>query len=204
MYPPAVLAPTELLLRCACGNVRARAIESTPTTTNRVVCYCRDCRAFARWLGRPGILDAAGGTDVVQVARSRVVFDAGVEHLACVRLSAKGLYRWYASCCRSPVGNTAPALPFLGVVGAFFDPADASHRETATPPLVRIQTRRAVGAVPPGSAPALPMFLRVARLLTSWTLHGLGGETLFDPRTRQPRVTPRVLTAEERAALEDA
>jgi hypothetical protein len=168
-----------------------------------VVCYCKDCRAFARWLERSQILDAAGGTDIVQMARGRVVFDAGLEHVACVRLSAKGLHRWYASCCRTPIGNTLPAIPFMGVIDAFFDPTDAERRKAAIPPLSRIQIGSATGPVPPHSAPLLPMIVRIIGLVISWRIRGLGGETLFDSRTRKPRVEPRVLTLTERAALRD-
>jgi hypothetical protein len=168
-----------------------------------LVCYCRDCRAFARWLERPEILDAAGGSDIVQMARGRVVFDAGVERLACVRLSAKGLHRWYASCCRTPVGNTMPGIAFIGVIDAFFDPSDAERRRAALPPLARVHVGSATGPVPGGSTPSFPMMVRATWLLLSWSVRGLGGDTLFDPRTRQPRVEPRVLTPAERDALRD-
>jgi hypothetical protein len=193
----------DLLLRCRCGAVRARAVAASPSTTNHVVCYCHDCRAFARWLDRADLLDEAGGTDVVQVARGRVVLDAGLDQLACVRLSAKGLHRWYAACCRTPFGNTVPRMPFLGIIGAFFDPEDEERRRAAIPPLVRIQTRSATRPLPPGGAPMLPMIAHFTRLMLTWSLGRLGGETLFDPRTGKPRVEPRVLTPAERALLRD-
>jgi hypothetical protein len=44
-----------------------------------MVCYCRDCQAFARFLENPGMLDAAGGTEVVLVAPGRLRFTTGVD-----------------------------------------------------------------------------------------------------------------------------
>jgi hypothetical protein len=193
----------DLLLRCRCGAVRARAVESSPSTTNHVVCYCKDCRAFARWLDRADMLDEAGGSDIVQVARARVVFEAGLDQLACLRLSEKGLHRFYTACCRTPFGNTQPRMPFLGIADAAFDPADADRRRGAIPPLVRIQTQSATARLPPGGAPALRMLPHITRLLLTWSLRGLGGETFFDPRTGKPRVDPRVLSPAERSALRD-
>ena len=39
----------------------------SPSAGFRFGCYCRDSQAFARFLERPDILDAAGGTDIFQV-----------------------------------------------------------------------------------------------------------------------------------------
>jgi hypothetical protein len=193
----------ELSLRCRCGQVRARAVEVAPDTTNRVVCYCHDCRAFARWLGREDLLDEAGGSEIVQMARGRVTIKHGLDRLSCVRLSDKGMFRWYASCCNTPIGNTVPSVPFIGVIGAFFDPEDERSRAEAFPRAVHIWTRSASGPVPPGSAPMLPMIVRVTRLVLTWKLRSLGGDTFFDPRNKTPRVLPRVLDHTERDALRD-
>ena len=54
--------------RCRCGEVRGFVADASPRTVNRVVCYCDDCQAFAHRLGRADLLDAHGGSDVVQVA----------------------------------------------------------------------------------------------------------------------------------------
>lgn len=193
---------TELSLGCRCGRVRGRAVEVSPPSSNQVVCYCKDCRAFARWLGRMEILDEAGGTLIVQLARGRVLIDEGIDQLACLRLSDKGLHRWYAACCRTPVGNTIPKVPFIGLIGAFVDPDDA-RRAGAFPPLVRVHTKSAMGPLPPGGAAAFPMYLRVVRLLLGWRIRRLYGDALFDPRTCAPRVPPQVLTPAERDAIRD-
>jgi hypothetical protein len=40
----------------------------SPANGARIVCYCTDCQAFARLLGRAGTTDAWGGTDVCKTA----------------------------------------------------------------------------------------------------------------------------------------
>ena len=58
---------TQLRLRCACGSVRASERELSPARVVRGVCYRDDCQAFARFLGRAGLLDEHGGSDMVQM-----------------------------------------------------------------------------------------------------------------------------------------
>src|SRR5450432_3257521 len=104
-------------LQCRCGTLRGLVDE--PQSANRVVCYCKDCQAFAHFLGRDSeILDELGGSEVIQTLPKNVTFTQGVESLACIRLTEKGLLRWYAKCCNTPVGNTLGAykMSFIGLV----------------------------------------------------------------------------------------
>jgi hypothetical protein len=78
-------------LQCRCGEVRGRLTGASPRTVNRMVCYCDDCQAFLHHLGRADLLDAHGGTDVVQVAPSSLSFQQGTARIACLRLTARGL-----------------------------------------------------------------------------------------------------------------
>jgi hypothetical protein len=103
--------------RCRCGQLQGEVEPGEPTM--RAVCYCRDCRTYAHWLGHPqDVVDAAGGTDVVATHARHVRFTGGQAQLACMSLSPRGIYRWYAACCRTPIGNTArdPKLPYVGLV----------------------------------------------------------------------------------------
>jgi hypothetical protein len=56
--------PVSLPLRCRCGRVRGIAGDVSPSSGFRFVCYCGDCQAFAHFLDRADVLDAAGGTDI--------------------------------------------------------------------------------------------------------------------------------------------
>lgn len=104
-------------LQCRCGTLKG--LVHDPRNVNHGVCYCRDCQAFAHLLGRAGeVLDERGGTEVVQILPRNVVFTQGAEALACMRLTPEGLVRWYAGCCKTPIGSTlaTPKLSFISLV----------------------------------------------------------------------------------------
>jgi hypothetical protein len=198
--------PADIPLRCSCGKLQGIALGVSASVGCRMVCYCRDCQAYARFLARPGITDQWGGTDVFQVAPSRVRITAGMEALRCVRLSDKGLHRWYCGECMTPVGNTvSPRVPFVGLIHTFMDHGgDGRARDQALgKPLGYVQTRSAVGSVPSptGGASLLRVIGRSVRLLGKWWLTGAGSPSPFFDEQRVPRVQPRILSPEERAAL---
>jgi hypothetical protein len=197
---------TDVPLRCRCAHVRGVARDVSPSAGNHVVCYCDDCQAFARFLGTPGILDANGGTDIYQLAPARVTIDEGQDALACVRLSPKGLLRWYAGCCKTPIANTVSArVPFVGLVQPIMDhDAAGLRREDALGPvLARAFARFAAGEPPGGAHAKVPLWLyfRFARTIGAWWLFARGPSPFFDATTGAPRAAPRVLTPEERRAL---
>jgi Family of unknown function (DUF6151) len=172
-------APSDLPLRCRCGQVRGVASAVSPSTGFRFVCYCKDCQAFAHFLERMDVLDSAGGTDIFQMPPARIKLTAGADALRCLCLSGRVL-RWYAQCCRTPVANSAaaPRFPIAGVIRSFMDAGTADGRsadEVLGPPLCRIFERSAVAplssdAPPP---PSVGLFFGRARLLVGWWLLGL-------------------------------
>jgi len=104
-------------LRCECGTLTG--LVSEPQRASRGVCYCKDCQAFARHLGKAdSVLDAMGGTDIVATLPKYVSFTSGAGSLACLSLTDRGLLRWYASCCGTPIGNTMRdfRVPYVGLV----------------------------------------------------------------------------------------
>jgi hypothetical protein len=199
--------PLDLRLRCQCGRVRGVASHVAPSTGFRFVCYCKDCQAFARFLERADVLDAAGGTDIFQLPPGRLKVTAGTDALRCLRLSPKVL-RWYTDCCRTPIGNTAagPRFPIMGLIHSFMDHEvdRRSREELLGPPHCRLFESSAIGPLPP-DAPAPPsfgVFARRASKLLGWWVRGLAGPTpFFDEGTNAPRAEPRELTQRERAAL---
>ncbi len=52
------------------------------------------------------VLDERGGSQIIQVPPKNLTFTQGREVLASMRLTEKGLLRWYAGCCNTPIGNT--------------------------------------------------------------------------------------------------
>jgi hypothetical protein len=203
--------PFDLPLRCRCGRVRGIASEFAPSGGFRLVCYCKDCQGFARFLDRADVLDAAGGTDIVQMPPGRVKLTVGTDAVRSLQFSNK-VFRWYADCCGTPIANTASSarVPFFGLVHSFIGvEAEGPSRneildEILGPPLCRIYERSATGPLPPNAPPpASPglFVLRAAKVL-GWWWHGLGRPNpFFDDRTGTPRSVPRFVTSSERAAL---
>ena len=140
-------------LQCRCGAVRGVVADAAPGAVNRAVCYCDDCQAYLHHLGRTDLFDAHGGTDVVQVAPASLSFIQGKDRIQGLRLSPKGLHRWYASCCKTPLGNTVgPAMPFIGIVARVFDSASQKTDDVFGPPIGAVHGKFAVGDAPDGSA----------------------------------------------------
>jgi hypothetical protein len=198
---------TQIPLRCRCGALRGIATDVSRDTGNRIVCYCDDCQAFAHFLDRSDVLDEGGGTDIFQLAPSQLRITEGADKVRCMRLSSKGLFRWYTDCCRTPIGNTGSArFPFVGVIHAFMDHAsDGRARDDVLgKPRGFVQGRFAVGGLPAHARPTLTvaMVVHATRLFLGWWIKGKGTPSaFFDPQTRRPRAMPRVLTADERDAL---
>jgi hypothetical protein len=195
----------DLPLRCACGAVTGTALDVDPDRGNRLVCMCDDCQAYARWLDRvDAILDQNGGTDVFQLTPAQVQITAGHEHIRCVRLTEKGLMRWYAGCCNTPIANTlaSPRLPFIGVPHTFMDhAADGRSRDQALGPvLARTQARFGKPPLPPDAYPRAPLGLilrSIRQLLRGFWAGAHRPSPLFDP-AGQPIVTPTVISPAER------
>lgn len=199
--------PTDIPLRCACGTIRGTALAAAPSTGNHAICYCNDCQAFARFLGRPDITDEQGGTDIFQMAPGRVRITAGADALACVRLSHKGLHRWYCRDCRTPIGNTVSArVPFVGLIHTFMElPAGGrGPAELLGEPIVHGFKKYATGRIPPhpNDISTLRFFARSARLMATWLLTGVASPSPFFAKNGVPRSAPQVLTPEQRRDLE--
>jgi hypothetical protein len=191
-------------LRCRCGEVRAVVTNHSPRTVNRVTCYCDDCQAFAHQLGRGDLLDSHGGTDIVQVAPASLTFVEGLDKVTALRLSPKGLYRWYARCCNTPVGNTvSPSIPFVGLVTQSFASDRQDPDQLFGRPVGAILGKFAVGEVEKQvQGVSFGLILRTLRLLLAWRLSGkTWPHPFFDQTTRQPRYPVMVLTPEQREAL---
>ena len=203
---------TLLSIRCRCGHVRGTASEVSPSAGFRLVCYCTDCQAFARFLERPDVLDAAGGTDIFQMPAGRVTFSAGADAVRCISFSGRVL-RWYAECCRTPIANTAAGrrFPIVALIHSFMDQAfledlagGRSRDAVLGRPVCRIYERSALGPLPPTAppAPSLSIFAQRAAKFLGWWLRGLGRPNpFFDDASDAPLSVPRVLTPSERGAL---
>lgn len=191
-------------LRCRCGALTGSVRNGRHATHS--VCYCKDCQAFARFLGREAdLLDERGGCEAIQILPKDVSFEAGVEHLACVRLSANGLLRWYAACCGTPVGATPPTsrLPFIGLSRACLEGDARAIAHSFGPIRFCLHTSGARGGSQPKAFGGIGfMGWLIGNRLRARFTGGFRQHPLFDTTLDRPIVAPRVLTAAEREGLE--
>ncbi len=199
---------TDIPLRCSCGALRGTIREVAPERGNRVVCYCNDCQAFAHYLGRADeVLNARGGTDVFQLSQAQVEISEGNNHLACMRLTPKGLTRWYAACCNTPIGNTLAksTFPFIGVIHNCTDhETHGQPRDVALGP-VRGHVNGEVGFEDDNGRKLrffeqVPVLWGAVRLLLGGWLRREGRHSPFF-REGRPCVEPIVLSSEENREL---
>lgn len=192
----------QIEVRCRCGEVRGTVINPSPESVNRITCYCDDCQAFAHQLGRADLLDAKGGSDIVQVAPAALSFTRGLDRIIGVRLKPNGLYRWYASCCNTPVGNTlTPSVPFVGLFAQTFDTPHLD--DVVGAPTGALLGKFAIGEPPAGSTGLnLSVLLRAVARVLGWRLSGRAWPHPFFARdTRAPVYPVTVLSQQRREAL---
>ncbi|MDO6707519.1 DUF6151 family protein [Photobacterium sp. 1_MG-2023] len=187
---------TTLHLRCACGEIQGKAEVPSPESGNRVVCYCKDCQAFAMQLQPEKILTPHRGTAIFQVSPSSIQWHQGVEHIRCLRLTAAGLHRWYAGCCQTPLANTLkPSFPFVGLIETAITPEDRTDKNLGP---VRAH------AYPQHANPRLPqdilqhnrvwpMVIRVMLKILGWKLTGKGKPNPFFDSQGRPLTQPEVI-----------
>jgi len=186
-------------LQCRCGHLKG--LVDRPQTANRVVCYCRDCRAFAQWLGHESdILDERGGSDVIQTQPRNVTFTQGAESLQCMRLTSKGLVRWYAACCRTPIGNTlhSPKFSFIGLVHTCLESPTQPLGASFGPVRAWVNTKSAKGQPKPKTRGVSAVVFWFFATTAKARINGDYKRTpFFHADTGALIVTPQVLSAEE-------
>lgn len=190
---------TDLPLVCRCGTVCGVLQGVAPSTGTHIVCFCRDCRAYARHLGDDAILDAAGGTELFQTSAGRLRVETGVDRVACLRMTGRGPVRWYATCCGSALANTPPmaAIPFAGVIAARL----GGDRQALGPVIAQVFAEAAepAGSKPPRKFGLATVALRFVRITAAGRLAGDHRRHPFFPGG-QPLAPPVLLTAEESRA----
>jgi len=186
-------------LRCRCGTFQGYVELGARST--RAICYCRDCQAYARFLGTPGVVDQDGGTEVVVTLPKHVQFTSGLEVLSSLSLSERGLLRWYASCCTTPIGNTPRnlKLPYVGLIHSCFEGGSSSIESMLGPLRIAVNTKSArsrVGSTPVAST--VGVFGMMASALADRVSGAYKRNPFFAADTGVPIRRARVLSPAER------
>jgi hypothetical protein len=141
---------------------------------------------------------------VIQIVPADITFSQGREALACVRLTRRGMLRWYAACCNTPIGNTPATrkLPFVGLARACLECAAPTVTASFGPVRHCSFIGGAIGQPKPepfGRA-GLVFWLIRNRLRARFT-GGFRDNPFFDTGAVRPIVTPKVLSPAERERL---
>lgn len=187
-----------LELECECGKVTGQAHDISPKTGMHIVCYCDDCQAFARALKQENpALDEHSGTDIFQTSSANITLQAGREHVKCLRLTAKGMYRWYTDCCKTPIGNTVGAkVPFIGLVTNFIKETN-EKTEALGPVTSQILTQFATPALPDTMKIQSSRFIGNLRILfkfIKWKVRDGAKPTAFFNKDGTPVAKPTILS----------
>jgi hypothetical protein len=190
-------------LRCNCGQFEG--VLASAERAGRAVCYCRDCQAFARFLGHPErILDEQAGTDVVATSPHFLRITRGTEQVRCMSLSEAGLLRWYTACCRTPIGNTPrnPKISYVGLVHSCLAGSPVELDQAFGPVKVAVNTASAAGTVHAMPWAVLGAVFKIARNVLGARWSGKYRDNpFFRAGTDMPLVEPQVLLSAERRAL---
>ena len=190
-------------LKCQCGTVQGQLKDIEKS--RRIVCYCKDCQAFAHYLGKAGsLLDEQGGSNILVSQPQQLEFTAGVDAIASMSLSERGMLRWYASCCNTPIGNTprTRAMSFIGLSPLCL--ADHGNNLDSDFGPVRMVsfTEGAKGKVAGTGIRALPVMIGLGVALLRSRLSGrYRGNLFFKADTGEPIVAPTVLAKAEHERL---
>lgn len=193
------------LLSCKCGNLRGEVRRME--LGKRAVCYCKDCQVFAKYLGKSeDILDAMGGTEVVGIRPQHLVFTKGSEHIACVSLTDRGLYRWYARCCNTAIGNTPrnPKIAHVGLIHSVFQGGVVGLEKSFGPVVVRVNTKGAKAYVEPSKGLLKLIVGHIVSLVRERVSGGFKVTPFFQETNARPLAEPYVLKASELENLRSA
>lgn len=174
---------------CSCGTMAWSVTD--PAKGTLLECYCADCQTAAHALKAENMLNDAGGTLIFQTLPANLQMDRGAEHLALMRLGPKGLFRWHAGCCGTPIANTlaSPRFSFGGLVLA-------PGTQGFGPVTAQVQTKSARQPVREHGF-AKTGFALLSRAIRAG-LTGQARKTPFFKADGAPIATPRVTPLEER------
>jgi Family of unknown function (DUF6151) len=187
-------------VQCRCGTIKGWVSDTQ--SANRVVCYCRDCQAFARFLGQESeTLDAQGGSEIVQILPKNLVFTQGAEALACMRLTEKGMVRWYAGCCKTPIGNTLEnyKISFVGLLHNCLETPGRSLQNSFGAIRAYANPQGAIGEPKPKATGMGATIRWVVKTILKARVNGDYRRTPFF-RDGKPVAIPRVISGAERAS----
>jgi hypothetical protein len=193
-------------IQCECGKFRAELTHFPRNSPGRLKCYCNDCQAFLHYLKRADLLDENGGTEIVPAYPADIKLITGKDFIKCMRLSPTGMFRFFSTCCNTPIANTAPKRPWAGIHRRMYTVKDPNKLDKELGPVKSsIMGKYAKGTPPPGT-PQKFNFKGIATVMPFILKGKLLGKSKPSPffENDEAIVVPKVLTSEERSMLTDS
>ena len=189
-------------MRCRCGEVRRRSRTRRRGRSIAWFAIAVTARRLRITSAAPTCLTRRAA---VTSSRSRPPHSPSCrdsDRIVGLRLTPKGLFRWYANCCNTPLGNTlTPKIPFVGIIAQAFDNGPQRSDDVFGPPIGAILGKHAIGVPPAGSTGLnLSLMLRAIACVLGWRLRGKAWPHPFF-NTSGPIYPLTVLPHEQREAL---
>ncbi len=190
-------------IQCECGKFRAKLTAFPRNTPGRLKCYCDDCQAFLTYLNRADLLDENAGSEIIPAYPADIKLIAGKDLVRCMRLSPKGMYRFFTACCSTPIVNTDPVRPWAGIHRRMYTAKDPNRLDRELGPVKSsIMGKYAKGTPPPGTP--MKFDFKGLRTVMPFILKGkLLRKSKPSPffENGEAIATPTVLTLEERTKV---
>ncbi len=171
---------SKVKIHCDCHNVQIQLENFPKSCAGRIVCYCDDCQKYLRKIDREELLDSYGGSEIIPIHPGCFNITQGQENLICYSLSPRGLRRWTAKCCNTPIVNTTSSLPWMGLSNAVFENSRLNREKELGEIKVRVMGKFMHGK-PPFKVSQKVKFLDLFKL-SSYLIKGL----LFKDLRRNP------------------
>lgn len=192
-------------ISCDCGAFKAELQAFPKNTPGRLACYCNDCQAYLNKIERTDVLDEYGGSEIIPVYPGEVKILQGKESLKCYKLTEKGLYRWTAGCCNTPIVNTPPGFPWAGIFHTAYKNSDPSSLDSLGKIKSRIFGKYAKGQPPFEIADKMgfkALLTVMPFVIKGKILKKAEGSEFFESDGRTPIAVPEIL--EEGSASQSA
>ena len=190
-------------IQCDCGNFRAELTQFPKNTPGRFICYCDDCQAFLNYLKRFELLNESGGTEIIPAYPADIKIIAGQDVVKCVRLHSKGMFRYYTSCCQTPIANTDPVRPWVGFFRNMYTAKDSTVLDKELGPVkTSLMGKYAKGTPPVGTAQTFD-FKAMITFMPFIIKGKILGKAKHSPFfvNGESIVVPKILSTEERSKI---
>lgn len=193
-------------LFCECKKFSAKLLNFPKATPGRLICYCDDCQTYLHYINRSDLLDENGGSEIIPAYPSDIEILRGKEHLRCIRLSPKGMYRFVTSCCNTPFANTDPVRPWVGIFRRMYITKNPNTLDQNLPLVrTRVMGKFAYGQLPSGTSQTFDFksINSIMPFLLKGIILGRSKPSPFFDK-KESIVPPYVLTLNERNAARAA